>query len=634
MTANLEYLSESQAVELLLIRAVEEQKDVVFPPRAESEPNVEAFEKAISEANVKAFEERAEITKLAKRAQLLLPHLPEPLLQALNWAVRDLDWNRWLLVAALILGPVLGLASNFLSPSGKVHIVKNPIVVLVLWNLAVYTVLILLRLRRNFPAGPVDSQVGPCATVTPDKEPKSVQTEADSPVQLRNIASKAPIGRNRLIRYCLMSLSGILAELSVLKDKLDQKQCDVNSLTKVLKSFLSFFSETAGTLIEARLHFLLHLFNIGLVSGAIAGTYIRGLLTEYKVVWESTFIKDPGMIAIILNAVLCPACIILDGRWLTPADIQPLLHGEAMAGPWIHKLTVTALFWVAIPRTLLMCFSAVKAGNCRNCLEINLSDNYFKKTMERMRLDKLRHDLPDLIPKILEEIEKFAQSTAEYVQSRFFVGRVYPALKSFRDNGGKIIDLKNEIDRQASQFLGERTAHLEAMQLEFAASIKNIVGQQLSPIGANTGTDEKNPTFQAGDDITGGVEKRMKDVIGMTATVTVAVTSGVVIKTVGLTIFGTLLGTTGPIGLLVGGIGAMAIAATAWVLGREKIDAVVEKRHIPAWLAKLALKDEKIKDSSEKLFAEVKTQVRQLLQSVMSNVTQNTQDASVDSLQE
>ncbi|MCL5123562.1 MAG: DUF2868 domain-containing protein [Deltaproteobacteria bacterium] len=354
-------LNEHQAVRLLLIRAIEEKRPDIFS------------EEVRAGANCQALDADTELGSLDRRAKILFDNAPEPI-KVFNRAA--LYWMRPLPMAVfiLILGSILGMASNFLGNLSQFHIVKNPIVFLILWNLGVYVVLFLLWHRRRSLASRTSLLASP--DVVDRRLPDSCEV-AD--VKLSGVRSgpgaTSPPGHNWFVRLFLRPVFEKLLQLWVY---FTQGIAETKIWTGTLHSFFTYYFKAAGQVVDARLHYILHLLNIGLVMGVLAGTYWRSLFFEYNAVWESTFIRAPATLATILNAVLGMASLVLDGRWFTPADVEPLLHANGtLAGPWIHKLTVMALLLVVVPRSILMWLSSLRVRRCTNQIEIDMSEPYF-----------------------------------------------------------------------------------------------------------------------------------------------------------------------------------------------------------------------------------------------------------------
>jgi hypothetical protein len=89
------------------------------------------------------------------------------------------------------------------------------------------------------------------------------------------------------------------------------------------------------------------------------------------------------------------------------------------------------------------------------------------------------------------------------------------------------------------------------------------------------------------------------------ASAAVATISGGLGKTLGVAIVSALLHTSGPVGMLIGGVAALATAGTAYAFGRERVTAAAKQWRIPAPLAAVALRDAKI----ERARADARAQV-------------------------
>src|SRR5215208_505741 len=98
----------------------------------------------------------------------------------------------------------------------------------------------------------------------------------------------------------------------------------------------------------------LHLAAIGIAIGAILGMYMRGLFFAYDVIWQSTFVKDPAVVASILRSLLGPAALVLGRTLPSTEDVTRLLTTEGdPAAPWIHLYAVSAVLFIVIPRSIL-----------------------------------------------------------------------------------------------------------------------------------------------------------------------------------------------------------------------------------------------------------------------------------------
>ena len=152
---------------------------------------------------------------------------------------------------------------------------------------------------------------------------------------------------------------------------------------------------------------------ISVLLGALAGTYLRGFFFEYNAIWRSTFLTEPTSVTAFLNLLLGPAIVLLDGRLLTPEVVQPLLlPAGALAGPWIHRLALTAGFVILIPRAILAALSTWHARMGARNIQLNLSEAYYTEKIFAVHED-YAHRIRDEITTTLHlEIGKLAESVA------------------------------------------------------------------------------------------------------------------------------------------------------------------------------------------------------------------------------
>jgi len=210
---------------------------------------------------------------------------------------------------------VLGFATNEIGESNRLNLVAFPLLGTLLWNLAVYLIIILqIFMVRDAPREP-----GGAAQL---------------------------IGR----------LGGAIG-----KRRVDQ----ASPLSRALGQFTIQWTRRSAPLTNARAARTLHLGAALFALGLVGGIYLRALGVEYRAGWESTFL-DAGSVRAILATVLGPASTVTGVpvpvveqiaamRWTGPTG------GGVNAGPWIHLYTATAFGVVVIPRLLLAAWSAIRA---------------------------------------------------------------------------------------------------------------------------------------------------------------------------------------------------------------------------------------------------------------------------------
>jgi hypothetical protein len=590
-------LHERQVVQLLLVRAVEEHDPSLFAPEV------------LSNAVLAAIDARDEVELLEKRTAYLSLRLPKVMKSWAHVALLPEDWlGSWLLVAALV-----GMLSNYLGPSGLVHVVYNPLTFLLVWNLAIYAVLAWRRLRPFTP--------GTAALVesSPLSHTVSQPHESTNPQETSNSGG-----------LCRWLLGDLYLKWLSYKAKYQGARVKLANAGKVGAAFWESYWDAAGSVIVARLETLVHIGAIGVLFGALAGTYLRGFFFEYNAIWRSTFLTDPTSVTAFLNFLLGPASLLIDGRLLTPEAVHPLLlPSGTLAGPWIHKLALTAGLVVLAPRAILATLSARHARTEARSLQLDLSEAYCAEKISTAR-EGHTHRIRDGIATTFRlEVGKLAESVALFVRERFFDKIVAPTLVTFRNRGGRIKDLEAELSDSTAKFESTLSDHLRTAQQELqqslGAGIQSVIGRELHHTPSALGAVSPG-SLRLEQKLTGLVATNVGDTIGATVTAAVAAAvatiSGGIGKTLGIAILSSLLGTSGPIGLLIGGIVALAVVGGAYLLGRDRVTEAVKGWRIPASVVSLALRDSKIEQAREATYAQVRQEIQSRLDPQISEVTE------------
>jgi len=558
---------ERQAIQLLLVRALEEHQPAAFS------------QEAVSGAAIAAIDADSDQALLERRAAYLCDHLPAALKAVERVAFLPEDW----LGLVLLVMFLLGTASNYLDPSGNIHVLYNPISLLVVWNVGVYVVLVWrwARGRRR-------------SAVVPGRS--------------------AALGGG-LLRFALPT---IWVRWSTWRARSRGTRAGVVLTARSLAAFFGAYADTARSVLQARAKSVLHLAAIGLVGGAIVGSYVRGLFVEYDAVWRSTFVHDPGLIGWLLNLLVGPAVLVLDGRLLGAADVEPLLgRVGTSAAPWIHRLALTAALLVVLPRAFLVGLSARRARRAATRIAIDLSLPYFSETIHIVRTGHVHRVRDEIATLVRVEVAKLAEATAAFVRETFFDRIVVPSLITFRTAGGRVVDLEAEIAEHRMRFEARLAAQLEAGRTMFEraleSGVRTIVRGQLAAIPRSASLRLGTPPRDLGQGLAGAPAADLSDLIGVTVTAAVATAvgtiSGGVGKTLGVAILSTLLGTSGPIGLLLGALGAVVLGGGAYLLGRRRLTEALKARTIPAALARVALRDSRIERARGEVYARVKAEI-------------------------
>jgi len=148
-------------------------------------------------------------------------------------------------------------------------------------------------------------------------------------------------------------------------------------------SFMAEWAALSTPITRARLSRTVHLAAACFALGAIASLYARGLLTQYTVGWESTFL-DGRQVHTLLSWLFTPAMTVfpfLQGFSL--AEIELLRFGRTVTAAsgerWVHLYGATLLLLVVLPRLLLAGFAAWRAGRLARNFPVDLDQPYYRK---------------------------------------------------------------------------------------------------------------------------------------------------------------------------------------------------------------------------------------------------------------
>ncbi|MBL8394835.1 MAG: DUF2868 domain-containing protein [Candidatus Accumulibacter sp.] len=271
---------------------------------------------------------------LAQRARLGLHRLGERF-KSVPRAVRALRWRPWLGGASVLAAGLAGLLVDRLGGGQRINILMPPVLMLLLWNLAVY---LLLALGILLP-----------------------QRAIDRPRPLRRAISRLAVGLRQPPGGS--ELAAVVAQLS----------CD--------------WLRIATPLYAARAARVLHLAAASFATGLLAGLYLRGLAFEYHASWESTFL-DPASVHGLLAAALAP------GAALTGIPVPSVGEIAAIRAPsgenaarWLHLLAASGAVVVIVPRLLLALFAWLIERRRSAKLAIGLDDAYFQRLLRDFRGD-------------------------------------------------------------------------------------------------------------------------------------------------------------------------------------------------------------------------------------------------------
>jgi len=274
---------------------------------------------------------------VAQRASHALQRLGprEPALDRI--AARGAWHGGWIGVVALIAF-ALGVAADTIGASQRIDLLAPPFWGVLLWNAAVYLVLLAWPVARLVRRSPQPTK------------------------PLVRTMERLLRTRHRLPR---LSAGG--------------------SATAV-RAFAALWLARSRGLAVLRAETALHAGAAALALGLVAGLYARGLVLDYRAVWESTFL-DVGTAHSIVATVLGPAARLSGIALPDEAGFAALrlVHGGSVTGapaaPWIHLIALTLLGFVVVPRALLALGCATLASARMRRFALPLDAPYFQRLL-------------------------------------------------------------------------------------------------------------------------------------------------------------------------------------------------------------------------------------------------------------
>lgn len=226
---------------------------------------------------------------------------------------RDAALARWLeaprpsrawLAGAVGLGALAGLLVDHIGPSQHIHLLAPPVWAVVAWNLAVLLALLLGGWRRPRTQGP----------------------RAWLQRTLARLPRAGPVPARLIARA----------------------------------------EQDRAPLHAARAATLLHAAAAALGAGLVAGLYLRGLVLDYRVAWQSTFL-EAGTVHALLAALLAPASALTglavpDAATVAALRVGPHQAAEGSAAIWVHLYAATVVLLVVMPRALLAALGARRSS--------------------------------------------------------------------------------------------------------------------------------------------------------------------------------------------------------------------------------------------------------------------------------
>lgn len=150
----------------------------------------------------------------------------------------------------------------------------------------------------------------------------------------------------------------------------------------VIARFHLQWNTAAAPLHLQRWKALLHLAAFGWAAGIAASLLVQGLVVEYRVGWESTFL-DAGQVRAVLHVLLAPVMWLFAFDPFTLQEIARLQLGPGDVGQverrWVWMYVALLLLVVMVPRGLLAMYALWRAGRLARRVGLDLRTPYFQR---------------------------------------------------------------------------------------------------------------------------------------------------------------------------------------------------------------------------------------------------------------
>ena len=590
-------LAEEDAAKIVLIRSIEESDRTFFS------------ESLLVDAFAAAGHVAPGLGWVRTRAQFLFDHL-SPAYRSVLQLIR-LPTPLTLPVCSIAL--VVGFATNLLGSAENIHIARNPVLLLVAWNLFVYLVLFLLL-------------------VTTLQKKRRASSSSPEPMGANNPATSTRAAVPEATLYVPRLTQALMPGLWHLFHRAALSVGEKKRLADVVRRFSVNWYTVAAHLALSRWEVMLHLGALCLAIGAVAGMYFQGLFRGYQAIWSSTFITSEPAVTVFVHFLFGPSLLVSDLLGLGLADgidIGRLLSTQGdKAAAWIHLFAITVMITIVVPRAALAAWRwrSVKRGQQDVPLKL---DPYYGGIIEapvRALIEK----------EVADETKRFSEDVATFVSQQLYDERIAPRLRRFRTEGGKVSDLKAEIQSLSGAFAPEIESYVAETRLpELQSTLSQRVGEILKSLGTDFTVLEEpqavlgGMNIRTGDNPDMGLSRQFAGAIGLSIgtsiALAVATVSGGLGKYLGVAIVATLLHTTGPVGFLIGLIAGAVIAAGAWWLGKEKVAETVEGFDLPGVVVRTALWESRFQrladDGRRKCRESVRTEVDERLEALRPRIT-------------
>ena len=152
-----------------------------------------------------------------------------------------------------------------------------------------------------------------------------------------------------------------------------------------LATFTTHWVSTSAPLARARALRVIHTCAAALALGVVASLYARGVLVQYQVGWDSSFLQAEQVHA-LLSLLFKPAMWVFGVQSFSLAEVQALQWPQqAPAGGgarWVHLFAATVLLLVVLPRCVLALVAYVRERRLAQRFHADTAHPYVRDLLE------------------------------------------------------------------------------------------------------------------------------------------------------------------------------------------------------------------------------------------------------------
>ena len=252
--------------------------------------------------------------------------------------------------------------------------------------------------------------------------------------------------------------------------------------------------------------------------------------------------------------------------------------------------------------------------------------------------NKLRKETPaffqkNIEPEITRRLELIVNQILKDITIQLYDGKISPLIYDYRENGGSLADLKEQIKTVTLGFMPKIEENIRAKLSDLNNGLPEILHQMVSRwfiennisyYGDRISADDIAGRYSTSSQATASMEisNLQEDIMDLTSVIVIGVTAAFI---------GTITGggqtaiiASGPIGWIIGAIGTAVAGWIAWEAGRDKINEMVENANLPSSVVKMILWESKIQsilsEGREKLKKQLRKEVGEAIEKPLSEM--------------